>query len=43
MEFVLLHIPHIIPAFVAMGFLGRFVMGWALRDLRLTTLINARR
>ena len=24
MEFVLLHIPHIIPAFVAMGFLGRF-------------------
>ena len=24
MEFVLLQIPHIIPAFVAMGFLGRF-------------------
>ena len=24
MEFVLLHIPHIIPAIVAMGFLGRF-------------------
>jgi hypothetical protein len=24
MEFVFLHIPHIIPAFVAMGFLGRF-------------------
>jgi hypothetical protein len=24
MEFVLLHIPHIIPALVAMGFLGRF-------------------
>jgi hypothetical protein len=24
MTFVLLHIPHIIPAFVAMGFLGRF-------------------
>jgi hypothetical protein len=24
MEFVLLHIPHIIPAFIAMGFLGRF-------------------
>ena len=24
MEFILLHIPHIIPAFVAMGFLGRF-------------------
>ncbi len=24
MEFVLLHIPHIIPAMVAMGFLGRF-------------------
>jgi hypothetical protein len=26
MEFVLLHIPHIIPAFVAMGFLGRFAV-----------------
>jgi hypothetical protein len=26
MEFVLLHIPHIIPAFVAMGFLGRFAL-----------------
>jgi len=24
LEFVLLHIPHIIPAFIAMGFLGRF-------------------
>ena len=26
MEFVLLHIPHIIPALVAMGFLGRFAV-----------------
>ncbi|MDX6542145.1 MAG: hypothetical protein QOI71_3755 [Gaiellales bacterium] len=26
MEFVLLHIPHIIPAFIAMGFLGRFAV-----------------
>ena len=26
MEFVLLHIPHIIPALVAMGFLGRFAL-----------------
>ena len=24
-------------------FLGGILMGWALRDLRLTTLINARR
>lgn len=26
MEFVLLHIPHLIPALVAMGFLGRFAL-----------------
>jgi hypothetical protein len=26
MQFVLLHIPHIIPAIVAMGFLGRFAL-----------------
>ena len=26
MEFVLLHIPHIIPALIAMGFLGRFAL-----------------